>query len=305
MAKNKEIIVKGQSISIISIENNDYISLTDMVKNSESEDLIRNWMRNKNTIEFLGTWEQLYNPHFKGVEFDTFLNEAGFNRFSMTPKKWIENTNAIGLISKSGRKGGTFAHKDIAFEFGAWISPIFKLYLIKEFQRLKTEESNQLGLEWNVKRMLSKVNYNIHTEAVKNFVIPFKSESVEEWVIYAEEADILNIALFGCTANAWRIHNPELVKKGLNIRDCATVEELTILSMIEPINATLMEQKLPKMERLRKLQEFVRGQRNRLQNVSLINKVKEQQKIQIPKSENNNDTFDDSMGKILGFDVDE
>ena len=171
----------------------------------KKNDHIRNWMRNRNTVEFLGIWEQLYNPNFKGVEFDTFKKEAGLNSFNLTPKKWVESTNAIGIISVSGRYGGTYAHKDIAFEFGAWISPMFKLLLIKEFQRLKEIETNQYNLEWNVKRVLSKVNYTIQTDAVKDYIVPKSNYTKDtEWLAYAEEADILNVALFECTAKQWR-----------------------------------------------------------------------------------------------------
>ena len=200
-AKLKQIEVEEKIIAITSHNEDDYICLTDMVRGEEGNDHIRNWMRNRNTVEFLGIWEQLNNPNFKGVEFDTFKKEAGLNSFNLTPKKWIQSTDAIGIISKSGRNGGTYAHRDIAFEFGAWISPMFKLLLIKEFQRLKEIESNQYNLEWDVKRVLSKVNYHIHTDAVKNHIIPKSNYPTEkQWIEYAEEADLLNVALFGCTA---------------------------------------------------------------------------------------------------------
>ena len=231
MSKTTKIKVEDKLISIVKQDEQDYICLTDMVRGEEGNDHIRNWMRNRNTVEFLGLWETLHNPDFKGVEFDRFRKEAGLNNFNLTPKKWIEATNAIGIVSKSGRYGGTYAHKDLAFEFGAWISPMFKLLLIKEFQRLKEIESNQYNLEWNVKRILTKTNYHIHTEAIKNYILPQKDyDKDKEWLVYAEEADLLNVSLFKCTAKDWREANPELAKKGMNIRDIASINELVVLS---------------------------------------------------------------------------
>ncbi len=214
MGKTKKIEVESKLISIVRQNEEDYISLTDMVRDENGSDHIRNWMRNRNTVEFIGLWETLHNPNFKPVEFDTFRKQAGLNNFNLTPKKWIEATNAIGIISKSGRYGGTYAHKDLAFEFGAWISPMFKLLLIKEFQRLKKIESNQYNLEWNVKRILSKTNYLIQTDAIKEHILPVKNYSKEtEWLIYAEEADLLNVSMYGCTAKDWREANPNMPKK--------------------------------------------------------------------------------------------
>lgn len=204
MVKNKTITVKGTEISIFQAEQSDYISLTDIARYkdvSNTDDIIKNWLRNRNTIELLGFWEQLYNPDFKPVEFDGFRKQAGLNSFVMTPKKWIETTNAIGIISKSGRYGGTFAHKDIAFEFASWISIEFKLYVIKEFQRLKEEENDRLKLEWNLQRTLSKINYRIHTDAIKENIIPRLIDNKDTALIYASEADLLNVALFGKTAS--------------------------------------------------------------------------------------------------------
>jgi hypothetical protein len=201
MNKKSKIEVENKIISIVQQNEQDYICLTDMVREEEGSDHIRNWMRNRNTVEFIGLWEVLNNPNFKHVEFDTFRKQAGLNNFNLTPKKWIEATGAIGIVSKSGRYGGTYAHKDLAFEFGAWISPMFKLLLIKEFQRLKEIESNQYNLEWNVKRVLTKSNYQIHTDAVKEYILPDKNyDKDKEWLVYAEEADLLNVALFNCTA---------------------------------------------------------------------------------------------------------
>lgn len=212
MGKTNKLLVQGHEISLINIKEEDYICLTDMVKAKDGDVraniIIQNWMRNRNTIEFLGIWEQLYNSKFKGIEFDAFKKEAGLNTFVLTPKKWIETTNAIGIISKSGNKGGTYAHKDIAFEFGSAVSVSFKLYLINEFQRLKEEEQKQFG--WTAKRELSKLNYHVHTDAIKQNLIPVELIPAQTSVIYANEADVLNVALFGMTAKQWRDENPDL-----------------------------------------------------------------------------------------------
>ena len=245
MVKIRTIEVFSKEIRVIlnKEKDNDYISLTDMVKGSEGEDHIRNWMRNKNTIEFLGIWEQLHNPNFKGAEFDTFWHEAGLNRFNMTPKKWIEGTNAIGIVSKSGRGGGTYAHKDIAFNFGMWISPKCQLYIVQEYQRLKEQEDNPLLEQWNVKRLLSKTNYTLHTDAIKNIIIPkYSLTRFKENLIYATEADMLNLILFGCTAQDWEEANPELAKKQMNARDPATINQLVVLSNMESLNSMLIKQ---------------------------------------------------------------
>jgi hypothetical protein len=238
-----------------------------MVKGQEGEDHIRNWMRNRNTVEFLGTWELMHNPLFKGVEFDTFLHEAGANRFNMTPRKWIEATNAIGIISKAGRNGGTYAHKDIAFEFGSWISPVFKLYLITEYQRLKAAESDPMLGEWNVKRVLSKVNYVIHTDAVRDFIIPETDIEREKLYAYADEADLLNLALWGCTAKQWREANSGHAKKGLNIRDTASINELVVLANLESFNAELLKRGVDKAGRYKYLHEMAQSQLPRLNNI--------------------------------------
>jgi len=226
MSKTK-LNVNELEIVLYKQNEEEFISLTDMAKFRDSERtnyIIQNWMRTRNTIEFLGLWEQLKNPNFKSIEFDAFRNESGSNSFTLTPKKWIETTNSIGIISKSGRYGGTYAHKDIAFEFASWLSPTFKLYLITEYQRLKEVETNQYNLEWSVKRILSKTNYHIHTDAVKNFILPVKNyDKDKEWLIYAEEADLLNVALFNCTAKDWRDANLNLAKKSMTIRDIASI----------------------------------------------------------------------------------
>jgi len=275
MNKTNKIQVEDKIISITKQNEGDYICLTDMVRDEEGNDHIRNWMRNRNTVEFIGLWETLHNPDFKGVEFDRFRQEAGLNSFNLTPKKWIETTNAIGIISKSGRYGGTYAHKDLAFEFGAWISPMFKLLLIKEFQRLKEIETNQYNLEWNVKRILTKTNYHIHTEAIKNYILPQKDYSKdEEWIIYAEEADLLNVALFKCTAKDWREANSELVEKGMNIRDIASINELVVLSNLENLNALMIERNIDKIERFNQLKKTALSQIDTLDNKDFIKSLK-------------------------------
>ncbi|SFT49256.1 KilA-N domain-containing protein [Algoriphagus locisalis] len=266
MAKGKKIIVQGTEITIFKGNEEEYISLTDIARykdGSNTDDIIKNWLRNRNTIELLGFWEQMNNPNFKPVEFDGFRKQAGLNSFVLTPKKWIESTNAVGIISKSGRYGGTFAHKDIAFEFASWISIEFKLYIIKEFQRLKEEENNRLKLNWDFQRTLSKVNYHIHTDAIKENLIPEKVSIKQSSIIYANEADVLNMALFGMTAKQWREANPEL--KG-NIRDYATIEQLVVLSNMESTNALLIHQEMTQYERLIQLNQLAITQMKSLIN---------------------------------------
>ncbi len=254
MKKNKKIEVKGVSVSFINTLQEDFISITDIAKYKNPEapaDIIKNWLRSKNTIELLGLWEKLHNPDFKLVEFDRFRNEAGYNHFVLSPKKWIETTNAIGLQSKSGRYGGTFAHIDIALEFASWVSVEFKFYLIKEFQRLKEAEAKEL--DWNVKRQLTKINYRIHTDAVKANLIPEHLTPKQTSIVYANEADVLNMALFGKTAKQWRDENPG--KKG-NIRDYANVSQLVCLVNLENLNAVFIKEGLPQSERLKKLNQI-------------------------------------------------
>lgn len=275
MSNKSQIEVENKLISIVQQDQQDYISLTDMVRDEEGSDHIRNWMRNRNTVEFLGLWETLNNPNFKPVEFDTFRKQAGLNSFNLTPKKWIEATNAIGLISKSGRYGGTYAHKDLAFEFGSWISPMFKLLLIKEYQRLKEIESNQYNLEWNVKRILTKTNYQIHTDAIKDCILPEKNyDKDKEWLIYAEEADLLNVVLFNCTAKDWRDANPDKAKKGLNIRDFASINELVVLANLENINSILIRNQIEKLERFEQLKEIVKIQLKSLDEKDFMKTLK-------------------------------
>ena len=250
-----KIMVQNTEITVLSYNDKDYISLTDMANGKQSEsraaDIIKNWIRTRYTIEFLGTWEMIHNPNFKVVEFDHFRMQAGLPSFVMSVSEWVEKTNAIGIIVKKGRYGGTYAFKDIAFEFGTAISVTFKLYLIDEFQRLKEEEQKQLG--WTAKRELSKINYRIHTDAIKSHLIPEEVTPAQASIIYAEEADVLNVAMFGMTAKQWREANPDL--KG-NIRDYATINELICLSNMENINAVLINEGIPQSARLVKLNQI-------------------------------------------------
>ena len=277
MAKN--IQIEDKTISIQIVNQSEYISLTDMVRGDDGSDHIRNWLRNRNTVEFIGLWETLHNSEFKGVEFDRFRKEAGLNSFNLTPKKWVESTNALGIYSKPGRYGGTYAHKDIAFEFGSWISPMFKLLLLKEFQRLKEEESNKYNLEWSIKRLLTKTNYTIHTEAIKDHIIPKSTrETKSQWLLYAEEADILNVALFGCTAKEWREANLVHSKKNLNIRDFASINELVVLSNLENINALLIEKSIGKENRFIELERIAEKQLKLLTTENNIKSLKREDK---------------------------
>ncbi len=251
MVKNKKIEVLSTEISVQKAKQEDYISLTDIARyknRDRSDDLVRNWLRNRNTIEFLGIWESLNNPGFNSVEFDGFRIQAGLNSFTLTPKQWIEKTGAIGIISRAGRYGGTYAHKDIAFEFASWISVEFKLYLIKEFQRLKDEELKQLG--WDIRRNLTKINYRIHTDAIKAHLIPQELTREQITRVYASEADLLNMALFGKTAKQWRDENPN--EKG-NIRDFANVSQLVCLANLENLNAHFIQEGMKQAERLERL----------------------------------------------------
>jgi len=265
-----KINVEGSEISIIAIDDKDYISLTDMVRNIENGlALIEKWLRNKNTIEFLGIWEEMYNPDFNSLEFEGIKNEAGLNRFVLSVKQWVEKTNSIGIVAKAGRYGGTYAHKDIAFEFASWVSPYFKLYLIKEFERLKEEEQKKLG--WDIKRNLAKINYRIHTDAIKNNLIPEKLPKEKINFIYANEADILNMALFGMTAKEWRDENPNL--KG-NIRDYADISQLVCLSNLENLNALFINEGMKQSDRLEKLNSIAIEQMKILSEAETVKKLK-------------------------------
>ena len=247
---------------------NEYISITDIAryKSDEPKDVIKNWMRGKDTLEFLGLWEQLHNPNFKGVEFDSFKNQAGANAFTMSPKKWIETTDAIGIVSKSGRYGGTYAHSDIAFEFASWISPEFKLYIIKDYKRLKSEENSRLSLNWNLNRELSKLNYRIHTDAIKANLIPPELTPLQISYTYASEADMLNVVLFGKTAKQWRDANPN---EDGNIRDHATIYQLLVLANMESYNAILIQQGKSQAERMKLLHELAVQQMTTMSSLDL------------------------------------
>ena len=250
-----ELKVLNQKITYIKIDDEDYISITDMLKSKDGDFFVSDWLRNRNTIEFLGIWEEIHNSNFNYGEFAIIKSQAGLNSYKISVKEWTEKTNAIGIISKAGRYGGTYAHKDIAFEFGMWISPKFKLLLIKEFERLKAEEQKQIG--WNAKRELSKINYKIHTDAIKNNLIPKELNKNQINFVYAEEADVLNMALFGMTAKEWRTNNPNLDG---NIRDYATMNELICLANLENLNSVFINEGLKQSERLEKLNKIAISQ---------------------------------------------
>ena len=269
-----EIVVKNQKISVLRIDNKEYISLTDLARYANPEEPkipVYAWMRNKDVVLYLGLWESINNENFKGHEFETFESEAGKNSFYMSPQKWIKATNAIGIISKSGNNGGTFAHPDIAFEFSSWLSPEFKLYLIQEFQRLKKNEAYQNKIDWHANRILAKVSYVVHTDAIKSVIVPTLTEKQKKFV-YAEEADVLNVALFGMTAKEWRTNNPEIADKS-NIRDYTDLLHLVILNNLENINAELIEMKIPQSERLIKLNDMARKQIELLKNNKTFNNL--------------------------------
>jgi len=253
MKSTRKIQVKGVEISIVRSHENDYLSLTDMLKAKDGDFFISDWLRNRNTVEFLGIWEGVHNPAFNYGEFATIKSQAGLNSYKLSVKEWVEKTNAIGLRATTGRYGGTYAHQDIAFEFGMWISAEFKVYLIKEFQRLKAEENGRLNLEWSLQRTLAKINYRIHTDAIKETLLPPVITRQHASLVYANEADLLNVALFGKTAKEWRADHPDA--EG-NIRDHAPLEQLVVLSNLESINAVLIRQGLPQSERVFKLNEI-------------------------------------------------
>lgn len=271
--KKRQITVQEEPVTVLDVGGEDYISLTDMIKSKEGEFLVRDWLRNRNTLEFLSVWEQMHNTDFNWKGFGPIAEQSGLNSFKISVKEWIEQTNAKGIIAQTGRYGGTYAHRDIAFEFGTWISPAFKLYLIKEYQRLKEVESNQYNLEWNVKRIVSKANYQIHTDAVKNHIIPVSNKWRKE-MEYAEEADILNVALFGCTAKEWRSQNPERVSANENVRDSASINELIVLSNLESMNAHMIRDGIDKKTRFEKLREIAQHELGLLKNQDVIKSLK-------------------------------
>lgn len=269
-----EIIVKEQRINVLRIDNKEFISLTDLARYANPDEPkipIYAWMRNKDVIAYLGLWEQLNNENFKGHEFETFENQAGKNSFYMSPQKWIKETNAVGIISKSGNNGGTYARSDIALEFASWLSHEFKLYVIQEFERLKKNEAYQNKIDWHANRVLAKVSYVVHTDAIKSIIVPTLTEKQKKFV-YAEEADVLNVALFGITAKEWRESNPEIANKG-NIRDYTDLLHLVILNNLENINAELIEMKIPQNERLVKLNNIARKQMELLKNNKSFNNL--------------------------------
>ena len=270
--KSDTLHVKGVDVGIYTEDyRNEYISLTDIARYRNNDDprfAIQNWMRNRNTIEFLGLWESLHNPSFNRVQFDTFRTEAGLNRFVMTPSKWVEHTAAIGIVSKAGRYGGTYAHSDIAMEFASWISAEFKLYLMKDYRRLKFDENSRLSLSWNLNREISKLNYRVHTDAIQQNLLPPDLTREQQSFVYADEADMLNVALFGMTAAQWRAQNQG--RKG-NIRDYASLQQLLVLSNMESYNALLIEQKLPQSERLQMLRQMAVRQLQVLSSLDVTN----------------------------------
>ena len=273
--RKASVNVKGTAVTVQVHREQDYISLTDIARHKDPERtdyLISNWLRNRNTIEFLGIWEALNNPDFNSIEFDGFRKSAGLNSFILTVKQWVQRTGAVGLVSKAGRYGGTFAHKDIAFEFASWISVEFKLYLIKEFQRLKEDENSRLSLAWNLNRTLSKLNYRIHTDAIKTHLIPAVVTPAQAAITYATEADLLNVALFGHTAKQWRDANPKLYG---NMREYATVEQLLVLANIEGMNAEFIHMGLPQGERLKRLNEIAIRQMQVLTSMRAVKQLKE------------------------------
>ena len=275
MSPVKKIKVESVEITIFDTkEGEDFFSITDMLKAKDGDFFVTEGLRNRNTLEFLGAWESLHNAHFNYGEFAIIRNQAGLNNFKVSVKEWVSRTNAIGITAKTGRYGGTYAHKDIAMHFCMWISPVFQLYVIKEYERLKEIENNQYNLEWNVKRIISKANYRVHTDAVERHVLPLLSSAQKKEWIYADEADVLNIALFGCTAKQWREANTDRVKKGENIRDMASINELLVLSNLESLNAELIKRELSKEERIQILKETAREQKTLLDKVDVIKSLK-------------------------------
>ncbi|EFI48421.1 KilA-N domain-containing protein [Segatella oris] len=274
VAKFSILKVKGIDIAMTKVNESDFISLTDMIKAKDGDFFISDWLRNRNTLEYLAAWESLNNPSFNYGEFAIIKDKSGLNNFKISVKEWVARTGAIGLTAKTGRYGGTYAHTDIAFNFGMWISPIFQLYIVKEYQRLKEIESNQYNLEWNVKRLLSKANYRIHTDAIDKYMIPKLSFSQRKEWVYSDEADLLNIVMFGCTAKQWREANPKRALKGENLRDIASINDLAILSNLETLNAMLIKHGLPKKERARILIETAKEQKKVLDSINFMNSIK-------------------------------
>lgn len=290
-----KINVQDKDITLMQVGNEVYVSLTDITKGEDGTDHIKNWMRNRNTVEFLGLWETINNPNFKGVEFDTFRREAGLNSFTLTPKKWIEATDAIGIVSKAGNNGGTFAHKDIALEFCTWLSPMFKLLVLKEFQRLKELENAQS--KWDIRRYLSKVNYKIQTDAIKDVLVPLRNLPKEkEGIVYAEEADLLYYAMFGYTSKDWRQNNPQLALQGFNMRDMMNTHQLIVLANLENLNSALLKTGTTDFKvRLNALRNEAISQLKSLENSSFS----EHQYIDSPNKEIKKNSFDQHLKALL------
>lgn len=295
----KKIKVNDVEILIISENNNDYISLTDMVKLYENNHIIiGNWLRKKDTIEYLGIWERLNNPNFKLIEFDEFRQKAGSNRFTLSPKQWIETTDAVGITSKSGKNGGTYAHKDIAFHFAMWLSPEFQLLIVKEFQRLKDDENKLKGLEWDYRRFLTKVNYRVQTDSIKDHILPTMRVSKDkEWIVYANEADLLNVAVFGYTAKEWKEANPNLVLQGYNMRDYADLHQLTVLANLESYNSILIQDGVDKTRRFNNLKAVATYQMSKLKS-SEKRRIEELQSPLVQGGEIDN-TFNSELKGLL------
>lgn len=286
MVKVNTIQVQGIDISIYTDGERDYISLTDIIKAKDGEFFISDWLRNANTLEYLGAWEAMHNPNFNYGEFAIIRSNSGVNSYKISTKEWTEKTNAIGLKAKTGRYGGTYAHKDIAFHFCMWISPTFQLYVVKEFQRLKEIESNQLEQEWEVKRIVAKANYALHTDAIKEYIVP--NEPIEERLIYSTEADMINVALFGCTASQWRHANPSLALSGRNIRDYASISELAVLSNLESLNSILIKQNLSREHRFDTLKQVASEQLKGLETNNSIRAIKRTHKGVLYEAQKNN-----------------
>lgn len=303
VAKTSILKVNDLNIAMVVINEADYISLTDMVKAKDGEFFISDWLRNRNTLEYIGAWESLNNPNFNYGEFATIKEKSGLNSFKISVKEWSQRTNAIGIVAKTGRYGGTYAHKDIAFNFGMWISPVFQLYIVKEYQRLKEIEGNQLNIEWNIKRVLSKANYHIHTDAIDKYIIPKLTFSQKKEWVYADEADMLNIIMFGCTAKQWRESNPQRALAGENIRDMASINELAILSNIETLNSSLIKQGLEKRQRSRILSEMAKEQKLVLDKYDFVKSVKKTSETALIEAERNAilSPFDKSLDKALSY----
>ncbi len=302
VAKYNTLTVQDIPISFTTINNEDYICLTDMIKAKDGDFYVSDWLRNRDTIEYIGAWESLANPNFNYGEFAIIRNNSGSRTYKISVKEWILKTNAIGIIAKTGRYGGTYAHKDIAFNFGMWISPVFQLYIVKEYQRLKEVENNQHNLEWNVKRVLSKANYQIHTKAIETHIIPKLTYSQKKEWIYADEADMLNVIIFGCTAKQWREANAQRVLNGENIRESASINELTILTNLESLNAILIKQGLDKRARCKVLMDTAKEQFEAIKNYDILKSIKKtSETTYIDKNIQNLSEFDKTMKKALDY----